>query len=214
MNETIKKIFSVSAFYWIPACAIAYLWIFLSGEISDMLSPWNLSIFAPGLLVVVPALLMPFPRGLVVVLISGFLFDVSLPVPFEKMESALFDAGREMFLFGEMTTDVPATVGFGATWMVIFFFALRFLRAYIDLSSPKQWLVTALILNFVIFLLWACAISWTELGKLAFWGGFFATAIISSAFIVLLGWWFFDAVVSLYRMCGVDLVGEREVEEK
>lgn len=214
MNEAIKKIFSVSVFYWIPACAVAYLWIFLSSEISDMLSPWDLCVFTPGLLVVVPALLMPFSRGLAVVLFSGFLFDVSLPIPFEKMESALFETGTEISLFGEMATDVPATVGFGATWMLIFFFALRFLRAYIDLSSPKHWLITALILNFVIFLLWGCAISWAELGSLVFWGGFLATAIISSAFIVLGGWWFFDAVVSLYRICGVDLVGEREVEEK
>lgn len=214
MGETIKKIFSMGAFYWIPACVIAYIWIFLSGVVSDALSPWNLNVFAPGLLVVVPALLMPFARGLWTVLVSGFLFDVSLPIPFEKMDSTLFSSNKMIFLFGEMETQISSTVGFGATWMIIFFFALRFLRAYIDLSSPKQWLVTALVLNSVIFLLWACAISWTELMSLRFWGGFFATAVISAAFIVLAGWWFFDATVSLYRMVGADLVSGREVEEK
>lgn len=214
MGEAIRKFFSVGAFYWVPACVIAYIWIFLAGTVSDALSPWNLAIFAPGLLVIVPSLLMPFPRGLAVVLVSGFLFDFSLPIPFEKMDSALFAVGKKLFLFGEMTTAVPAPVGFGVTWLVIFFLALRFLRAYIDLSSPKQWLVCALILNFVVFLLWAFAFSWNELGTLSFWGGFLATAAVSSVFIVLAGWWFFDAVVSLYRLCGIDLVGEREVDEE
>ena len=213
MGEAIKRFFSVGAFYWIPACFVAYIWIFLSGTVSDALAPWNLMIFSPGLLVIIPALLMPFSRGLAVIFVSGFLFDFSLPIPFEKMDSSLFSVGEPLFLFGEMTTGVPAAVGFGAAWMIIFFLALRFLRTHIDLSSPKQWLVCALILNFIIFLLWACVLSWTELGSLAFWGGFLATVAVSSAFIVLVGWWFFDAVVSLYRLCGIDLVGEREVEE-
>lgn len=214
MSEAIKKFFSVGAFYWIPACAAAYLWIFLAGIASDALARWNLMVFAPGLLVIVPSLLMPFSRGLGVVAVSGFLFDFSQPIPFEKMDSSLFASGERIFLFGEMATDVPAPVGFGVMWLLIFFLALRFLRAYIDLSSPKQWLVCALILNFVIFLLWVCAFSWSDFGAFAFWGGFLATAAVSSAFIVLAGWWFFDAVVSLYRLCGIDLVGEREVDEE
>ena len=97
MGEAIRKFFSVGAFYWIPACVIAYIWIFLAGTVSDALSPWNLAIFAPGLLVIVPSLLMPFPRGLAVVLISGFLFDFSLPIPFEKWIRHCLPSGKDFF---------------------------------------------------------------------------------------------------------------------
>lgn len=209
--DAAKKIFTLGAFYWIPACVVAYLWIFLAGTAADFLSRWNLDVFTPGLLVVVPALLMPISRGFAVVLVCGFLFDGSLPIPYEKMESA-FGGSERIFLFGEMSVDVSSTFGFNAIWMAIFFFVLRFLRSRIDLSSPRHWLVCALSVNLVIFLLWACVQSASPTTP-EFWLGFAADAAASSAFIGLLGWWYFDATVSLYRICGTDLVGEREVEE-
>lgn len=210
--EAAKKFFSSGAFYWIPACVAAYLWIFLAGTLSDALARWNLDVFAPGMLVVVPALLMPAARGFAVVLLSGLLYDVSLPIPYETMERA-FGGAESISLFGEMTIDVPATVGFGAMQSAIFFFALRFLRSRIDLSSPRQWLVCALAVNAVIFLLWAITLSGNELGDAGFWLGFLADALVSSAFIVAAGWWFFEALLALYRLFGADLVGEREAIE-
>lgn len=211
-SETARKFFSSDGFYWIPACVVAYLWIFLAGTLSDALARWNIDVFVPGILVVVPALLMPRWRGFAVVLISGFLYDASLPIPFETMERA-FGGAESISLFGEMTIDVPATVGFGAMQAAIFFFALRFLRSRVDLTSLKQWLACAVAVNFVIFLLWAIPLSWRELGAPEFWLGFFIDALISSAFIALAGRWFFDALISLYRICGADLVGEREAIE-
>lgn len=215
MKNIFRKLFSCGLLYWMPACAIAYIWIFLAGTLSDALAPLNLTIFAPGILVVVPALLMPLARGFAAVLASGFLFDVSLPIPFEKMETAaLGGALPEVALFGETALNVPSTTGFGVMWMAIFFFSLRFLRAYVDTSSPRHWLGCALGVNFAIFLLWACALGSDRIDSSAFWLGFFADALASSIFIVLAGWWFFEAIVSAYRICGADLVSEREVEEE
>lgn len=208
--ESAKRIFSHGAFYCLPACVVAYLWIFVSGLVSDALSRWNLEIFAPGMLVVVPALLMPPGRGFAVAAVSGFLFDGSLPIPFEKMETA-FGGAERISLFGEMSVAVPSTMGFGAMWTAIFFFVLRFFRAHVDPASPRHRLACALTVNFLIFLLWACALGWGELGTPDFLFGFFAEAAVSSAFIALAGGWFFDATLSLYRLCGTDLIGEREV---
>lgn len=214
MKNLFRKLFSGGVLYWTPACAVAYVWIFLAGTASDALAPLNLTIFVPGILVVVPALLMPLTRGFASALAGGFLFDVSLPIPFEKMETAaLGGALPEVALFGETAVNVPSTTGFGVMWTAIFFFALRFLRAYVDASSPRHWLGCALGVNFAIFLLWACALGWDRLGASSFWAGFLADALASSAFIVLAGWWFFEAIVSAYRLCGADLVASREVEE-
>lgn len=215
MKNFFQKLFSGGLLYWVPACAVAYIWIFLAGTLSDALAPLNLTIFAPGILVVVPALLMPAARGFASALAGGFLFDVSLPIPFEKMETtALGGALPEVSLFGEMSVNVPSTTGFGVMWTAIFFFSLRFLRAYVDTSSPRHWLGCALGVNFAIFLLWACALGSDRLGSAAFWFGFFADALASSIFIVLAGWWFFEAIISAYRICGADLVSAREVEEE
>ena len=213
MRERLKKIFSSGAFFWIPGCAAAYLWIFLAGTAADALSPLNLDVFAPGILVVVPALLMPLQRGFAVALVSGLLFDASLPIPYETMEAALGASAEYVSLFGETAVNVPSTTGFGMMWTAIFFFVLRFFRRFVAEDSPREWLFCALAVNFVIFLLWACGIGWSRLGTAEFWLSFAADALTASAFIVLLGWWYFDAVVSLYRICGADLLGEeREAE--
>lgn len=213
MIEALRKVYLSGFFYWLPASVAAYLWIFVAGTGADFLSRWNLDVFTPGLLVVVPALLMPMWRGFSVVLVSGLLFDASLPIPYDKMDSAFVGSGDRIALFGEMSVDVPSTMGFGMMWMAIFFFALRFLRTRVDLTSPRHWLWCALGVNFAIYLLWAFAMGWRNIGMPVFWTGILINAAVSSLFIVLLGWWFFDAVVSLYRLCGIDLVCEREVEE-
>lgn len=212
MIEFFKKTYLSRFLYWVPAGVIAYLWIFIAGTGADILSRWNLDVFTPGLLVVVPALLMPMWRGFSVVLVSGMLFDASLPIPYEKMESAFIGSGDKIALFGEISVNVPSTMGFGMMWMAIFFFALRFLRTRVDLTSPRHWLWCALGVNLAIYLLWAFALGWQKVGMLSFWYGIVVNAAVSSLFIVLLGWWFFDAIVALYRICGVDLVCEREVE--
>lgn len=211
--DAAKRLFTRGALYWLPACAVAYLWIFVSGLVSDALSRWNLEIFAPGALVVVPALLMTPGRGFAVVAVSGFLFDGSLPVPFDKMETA-FGGAERISLFGEMSVAVPSTMGFGAMWTAIFFFALRFFRSHVDPASPRHRLACALTVNFLIFLLWSCALGWGELGTPEFRLGFLAEAAASSAFIALAGGWFFDATLSLYRLCGADLIGERKAGEE
>lgn len=213
MPAAVKTFFTGALFYWVPASVVAGVWIFLAGTVSDALSPWNLLVFAPGILVVIPAFFMPIFRGVAVVLLSGLLFDASLPIPFEKMESARGGVPAEIFLFGEMSVNVPSMLGFGATWMVIFFFVLRLIRAHVDLVSPRQWLVCALAANALIFLLWAIALGWGNLARLSYWGEFLLNLAMSSAFVVALGWWFFDATLSAYRLCGADLVGERETEE-
>lgn len=213
MTKTLMKIFSRSALYWVPACVVAYLWIFVSVVVSDALSRWNLDVFSAGALVVVPALFMPFGRGLFVVLISGILFDAALPVPFEKMEAAFGADGKTIEVFGEMSANVPPALGLTTICLVAFFCGLRFLRARIDAGSPRQWLACALAVNVAVFLLWAFAMSWERVGEIYFWAGFLIEAAVSSAFLVLAGWWLFDAQISAYRICGIDLVGEREVGE-
>jgi len=213
MAKNRMSFFSRGAFYCVPACVVAYLWVFVSGVVSDALSRWNLGVFSAGVLIVVPALFMPFGRGLVVVLLSGILFDVSLPVPFEKMESALGFSGKTISLFGEMSADVPPTLGLTTICLVIFFLAIRFFRARIDARSPRQWLVCALFVNAVVFLLWALAMSLERVASFQFWAGFLVEVFASSVFVVLAGWWLFDAQISAYRLCGIDVVAEREGEE-
>lgn len=209
----LRKTYSSCALYWLPASVVAYFWIFIAGTGTDFLARWNIELFTPGLLIVVPALLMPIWRGFFVVLVSGFLFDGSLPIPYEKMESAFVGPTDQVAIFGEMSVDVPSTMGFGVMWMSIFFFALRVFRTRVDLTSPRHWLACALAVNLAIFLLWAFALGWRDCGQFSFWYGVGINALASSLFIVLLGWWFFDAVISLYRLCGIDLVVEREMEE-
>lgn len=213
MEKKRLNLFSRGAFYCVPACVVAYLWIFVSGLVSDALSRWNLGVFSAGVLVIVPALFMPFARGLAVVLLSGVLFDVSLPVPFEKMESAFGFSGKTISLFGEMSADVPPTLGLITISLAIFFLVIRFMRIRIDARSPRQWLACALVVNTVIFLLWAVAMSAERVASFQFWAGFLVEILASSAFVVLAGWWFFDAQISAYRLCGVDLIAEWEVEE-
>lgn len=213
-GSTIKRFFSNGALYCVPACFVAYIWIFVSGEISDVLARWNLDLFSAGLLVVIPALLMTPGRGFLVVFVCGLLFDVSLPIPFEKMETAVGGNAANIALFGEMPLVVPSTLGFTTVWMAIFYFALRFLRSRIDLTLPRHWLVCAVTVNFVIFLLWSVAMGWENMGNLKFWSAFAIQAAVSSLVIAALGFWFFDATLSLYRICGRDLIAEREVGDE
>lgn len=214
MTDAIKKFFYSGAFYCVPACFVAYLWIVVAGEIAGALAPLNLDFFSAGMLVVVPALLMTAGRGFVVVLICGLLFDVSLPIPFEKMETALGGNSGDIALFGEMALEVPSTVGFTTVWMAIFFFALRFLRTRFDLTLPRHRLLCAAAVNFVIFLFWSIAMGWGNIASVRFWTAFLIQSVVSSALIVVLGNWFFDATLSLYRLFGANLITEREVGEE
>lgn len=213
-DNAIKRFFSNGALYCVPACVVACIWIFVASEISDVFARWNLDLFSAGLLVVVPALLMTPGRGFLVVFVCGMLFDVSLPIPFEKMETAIGGSAANISLFGEMPLEVPPTLGFTTVWMAIFYFALRFLRSRIDLTLPRHWLVCAVSVNFVIFLLWSIAMGWENAGSLRFWSAFAIQAAVSSLVVAALGLWFFDATLSLYKICGRDLIAEREVGDE
>lgn len=205
--------FGKAAFYWAPSLAGVCIWAFALAQFSEWLAPWGITFFTAGLFVVVPALLMPFYRGLANVVLCGFVLDASFPVPFELTHSLSFWASsRGVSLFGELLGGSPAFFGFITGWMIFAFLILRLLRSRITTVNPRGWLVVAEIANAAIFVFWAIALGWTRLGDGAYWLGMLLNLLFSGALIFLFGGWFFDLLFSAYRICGIDLLEEREAE--
>lgn len=205
--------FSKALFYWVPSCVCACLWTFAFAVLTDLLAPLGITFFTAGLLVVFPALLMPFHRGLLCVILSGFIVDASLPVPYELTHSLSFwEAERSLSLFGEISESVPAFFGFITGWMIFAFLILRLLRSRISAVNPIQWIACAEIINAVICIFWSFAMGWTRFGELAYWGGLCLNLIFSAIALFVFGWWFFDLKLSAYRLCGIDIIKEREAE--
>lgn len=205
--------FSKAVFYWVPSLVCTCFWVFAFAVLTDFLAASGITFFTAGLLVVIPALLMPFRRGLLCVILSGFVIDGALPIPFEMTHSLSFwESDRHISLFGEISADVPAFFGFVTGWMIFAYLILRLLRSRISGAEPVQWLVCAEIVNTVIFLFWSVAMGWTHSDEIAYWYGFLLNLIFSAGAILVLGWWFFDLKLSAYRLCGIDLIKEREAE--
>lgn len=205
--------FSKGLFYWVPSFVCTCFWCFCLAVLTDFLAPLGITFFTCGLLVVIPALLMSFYRGLLCVALSGFVIDASLPVSFEMTHSLSFwETGRQISLFGDIATDVPAFFGFIAGWMIFAYLVLRLLRSRISAVEPIQWIVCAEIANAGIFIFWAIAMGWTRFDELSYWLGLLCNLFFSSLIIFVLGWWFFDLLLSSYRLCGIDVVREREGE--
>lgn len=205
--------FGKGLFYWVPSLVCACFWCFALAVLTDFLASFGITFFTAGLLVVIPALLMPFYGGLLCVLLSGFVVDASLPVAFEKTHSLSFwETDRYVSLFGDIATDVPAFFGFVAGWMIFAYLILRLLRSRISVVDPIRWIVCAEIVNTGIFVFWAIAMGWTRFDDFAYWGGVLANLFFSSLVIFVFGWWFFDLQLSAYRIFGIDVVREREGE--
>ncbi len=205
--------FSKGLFYWAPSLFCACLWCFALAVFTDLLAPLGITFFTAGLLVVVPALLMPFYRGMLCVSLCGFVVDASLPVPFELTRSLSFwEADRQISLFGDISADIPAFFGFVAGWMIFSYLVLRLLRSRISAVEPIQWMVCAEIANAVIFVFWAIAMGWTRFGEFSYWIGLISNLFFSALLIFVFGWWYFDLLLSAYRICGIDIIREREGE--
>lgn len=205
--------FGKGLFYWAPSLVCACFWTFALAVFTDLLAPWGITFFTAGLLVVIPALLMTFYRGLLCVLLGGLVVDASCPVPFELTHSLSFwESDRHISLFGDIPADVPAFFGFVAGWMIFAYLILRLLRSRISTADPVRWMVCAEITNALIFIFWATAMGWTHFGELAYWCGLFCNLILSALLIFVFGWWYFDLLLSSYRICGIDVVQEREGE--
>ena len=205
--------FGKAAFYWAPSLASVCLWTFVLSLLTDLLAPWGVTFFTAGLFIVVPALLMPFFRGLANVALCGFVVDASLPVPFELTHSLSFwESARGVSLFGGVPGGSPESFGFVAGWMIFAYLALRLLRSRISPTEPLRWILWAEIANALIFFFWAFALGWTRPDALAYWGGFALNLLFSSALLLLFGGWYFDLLFSAYRICGIDLIEEREAE--
>lgn len=205
--------FGKGLFYWAPSFACACFWCFALAVFTDLLAPVGITFFTAGLLVVLPALLMPFYRGLFCTFLCGIVVDAALPVPFELTHSLSFlEANRHVSLFGDIPADIPAFFGFVAGWMIFAYLVLRLLRSRISAVNPIQWIVCAEIINAVIFIFWATAMGWTRFDEAVYWGGLLGNLFFSSLAILVFGWWYFDLVLSAYRICGIDVIREREGE--
>ncbi len=196
-----------SLFHWFPAFVAGFIWIAARSIIGDLLAPTGISLFVAGILVVIPALFMRFGRGLFCVLMSGFLADATLPSPINHAEfPEIMESFGDPYLFGEISHEALESFGFIAGWMVFAYLALRLARLRFNFSSPLQWLLCAEILNTAIFFFWAVAMGVERWGDPAYWGGFIINLLGSSVFILVAGHWYFDMTLSLYRLCGADLV--------
>lgn len=205
--------FSKGLFYWAPSLVCACFWCFALAVFTDLLAPFGITFFTAGLLVVIPALLMPFYRGLLCVFLSGCVVDASLPIPFELTHSLSFWAAeRHVSLFGDIPADIPAFFGFVAGWMIFAYLVLRLLRSRISAVNPLQWMVSAEIVNAIIFVFWATAMGWTRFDEPAYWGGLLLNLFFSALVMFIFGWWFFDLQLAAYRLCGIDIIREREGE--
>lgn len=205
--------FSKAIFYWVPSCVCTCLWTFAFAVLTDWLAPTGITFFTAGLFVVFPALLMPFHRGLLCVILSGLIVDASFPIPFELTQSLSFwGSERSLSLFGELPEYTPAFFGFITGWMIFAYLILRLLRSRISAANPIQWIACAEIVNAIICLFWAIAIGWTRLDEFAYWGGLLINLFCSALVLFVLGWWFFDLKLSAYRLCGIDIIREREAE--
>lgn len=199
--------------HWVPAFLSSYFWILGVAMLTHLLAPVGITLFVPGVLVVVPALLMPMRRGLTSVILSGFLFDASIPVPFGHVEGlSFFLLKYNVSFFGEISAHVPAFFGFVTGWMIFAYLILRLVRARLDLPSPMQWIVCAAIVNSIIFIFWGIAMGWQQIGTLVYWAGFLVNFLASTTLLFVCGWWYFDLIVSAYRIVGVDIVAEREAQ--
>ncbi|MCD8283328.1 MAG: hypothetical protein LUD39_05775 [Opitutae bacterium] len=201
--------FEHSFLYWLPACAVAYFWVAAMSVLGNLLAPTGVSLFTAGILVVIPALFMTFGRGLFCVLISGFLVDAALPVPFDRMNAlSIWDSSHGAYLFGEISREPPEFFGFVTGWMVFAFLAMRFAKMRFNFSSPVQWLICAEILNTAIFFFWAIAMGMERWADGSYWAGFGANLVASSLFVILAGGWYFDMALSAYRLCGIELCND------
>lgn len=207
-----KTLFHRGIFYWIPSFVCAYFWVVAMSLLEHALSGWGLTVWTTGVFVVLPALLQSPARGLVNVVFAGLLADAALPVDFVPAGTPdVYEDAAVPEIFGAVPEDVSGTFGFVTGWLVAAFIVLRFFRRVVPVTSFKCWLVSAEIVNTVVFLIWAFAFGRENIGSGAYWTGTFLTLIASSSALIVFGWFYFDALVGAYRLCGVDLIAQREV---
>ncbi len=199
--------FERSIFFPFPAILISFFWVAAVEILENLLAPTGISIFAAGILVVVPALVMEFSKGIFTVLLSGFFVDASFPLPFEHENSLIFhENSHGVYLLGEIAPETPEFFGFVTGWLVFAFLALRFMKIRFTFSNPLQWIFAAEILNTTIFFFWALAMGGNErIFDSDYWVYFGINLVVSSFFLIVSGAWFFDMIFSIYRLFGVDL---------
>jgi len=148
------------------------LLLLVSGVWQHWTSGSGLTFLVVGLVAVFPALEMSFRRGWLVVGLTGAFWEASLPLPFGSLTLLLWLAHAILFVNrGRFRGE-----GVGPS-----------LRA-------------ALIVNGMLFL--ALALLWNE-GRgteLSFWGRVGIDWVLSQAFLLPLGWWYFRFLKSLFAV--------------
>ncbi|MCR5183589.1 MAG: hypothetical protein K6B46_02675 [Opitutales bacterium] len=200
--------------YWIPSFVCSYFWVVGMAFLGNASSFLGLSIFGVGVLVVLPALLQPPTRGLGNVVLSGFLVDAYMPRDYTALGPlSMFEKTETIEIFGSMPAESPEFFGFITGWLVVAFIVLRFFRRFLPVTTFRCWMIVAEIVNTVLFFIWTLAFGWDHILSFDYWRGGLLTLIASSLAIFVFGWLYFDALIGAYRLCGIDLIKQREVLE-
>lgn len=213
-NEIDKTPFRRGMLYWIPSAICAYFWVIGIAFLSNSLSSFGITIFAMGVFAVLPALLQPAARGLFNVVLAGFFVDALLPRDYNVAGTlGAFEKESTIELFGSMPAEVPEFFGFMTGWLVVAFIVLRFFRQILPVTTFKCWVISAEIINTILFFIWALAFGWQRIFEIDYWAGTLLTFVASSLAVLIFSWLYFDAVIGAYRLCGIDLIKQREVLE-
>lgn len=170
----------MAALKWLPAFPAALLWVLLNSLAQPLSSRFGILLYTDAALLLVPARFFPLRLAIPVVLFGTFCADALRTGPF----------------------------GFSATVLLPVLLALYGFQEKLRTLSSLEWLA---VISAVNILTWG-AFAWTytfyvaaPMPVLDILQGVFAGMLVSSAFIILFGFWFESFQISLFALFGKDL---------
>ncbi len=149
----------------------------LTSQVNHALAPWGLSLFVGGLIVVFPALRLPFAEGWKVVALYGLFHDSLCPVPF----------------------------GFHAALYLCAFFFLFNLRPKVPREETSVALVLGLVTNAALYLAITVFFLWRVPAPASVPVRWVLEVLCSLGFTALLAPWYVAFHEAVLARCGVNL---------